>query len=65
MKKVFSKENRVNDELNDKLNDKLKSTIKNYIAIKAMIYALTDCYYETIDEVLNYIQQGKRGDKIV
>ena len=60
MKKVFSKENRVNDELNDKLNDKLNSIIKNYIAIKAVIYTL-----ETIDDVLNYIQQGKRGDKNV
>lgn len=65
MKKVFRKEIRVNDELNEKLNDKLNSTIKNYIAIKAVTYALTGCYYETIDEVLNYIEQGKRGDKIV
>ena len=56
MKKVFSKEIRVNDELQNKLN----SIIKNYIAIKAVIYTL-----ETIDDVLNYIQQGKRGDKNV
>lgn len=42
------------------INDELNSIIENYIVLKTIIYT-----FETLEKVISYIQQGKRGDNNV
>ena len=57
---MYNKKNDILNTFYENHKDELNSIIENYITIKAVIDTL-----ETIDEVIDIIQQGKESDKNV